>query len=89
MPNYMVPASGADLSAGLQPVALCFHPGDASATAQPVAICFHPGDETTTVDGHRPVSPCHHPDDDLADGLHLALTGLDERHLAAVAARQP
>jgi hypothetical protein len=72
-------------------VRLCFRPGDEEASdVRPVAICFHPGDETAVVgEGNRPVSPCHHPVDDLASDLHLALTGIDERQLAAVAARRP
>jgi hypothetical protein len=74
------------------PVAMCVRPADQPAAAAPVDMCFRPGD--------RPVSPCFHPSDhlppgddcfhpgdDVAADLHRALTGAEERDLAALAAR--
>jgi hypothetical protein len=69
----------------------CFHPGDDLAPMASVSPCFHPDDEGDVAlaePAERPVSPCHHPADDLASDLHLALTGMDQRELAAVAGRR-
>ena len=70
----------------------CFHPGDDMALAhweaQPVRVCFHPGDDVALAERQaQPVRICFHPDDDPAADLHRSLTGIDERHLAAVAGR--
>ncbi|GIF46339.1 hypothetical protein DFJ67_5004 [Asanoa ferruginea] len=65
-------------------VSPCFHPGEDAGVnlchhaAEPGngAGCFHPSDD---------VNCCYHPaDNDLAVDLHLALTGIDERHLATL-----
>jgi hypothetical protein len=48
----------------------CFDPGPSARN--PVDMCFHP------------VSPCYHPGDDLVTDLHRALSGADERDLAAL-----
>ena len=85
MPNLAVKASTAvSVSPCFRPednpdemrngdVNACFHPGDVNS-------CFHPDD--------RDVNACFHPDhDDLVAGLHLTLTGVEERHLAALAVR--
>jgi hypothetical protein len=73
-------------------VSPCFHPGDEDS-AEPVSpcfhpggVCFHPGDDAGPVLG---VNMCFHAGDDLADDLHLALTGIDERQLALLADRRP
>ena len=68
------------------PVAMCFHPADEPVAAAPVAICFHPAGGGADL-RDRPVNALLHPGDDLAAGLHLALTGADERDLAALAGR--
>jgi hypothetical protein len=63
---------------------MCFHPADEPTDAAPVALCFHPADEPMAA---APVAICFHPGDDLATDLHRALTGADERDLAALAGR--
>ncbi|TWJ21259.1 hypothetical protein JD76_01369 [Micromonospora endolithica] len=62
----------------------CFHPGDNEPVAQHRGpgggggtCCFHPGDE-----GGAPMARLA---DDLATDLHLALTSIDDRHLAVLA----
>ena len=79
MPNLAVkaPAAGSDVNA-------CFHPDDDQHEMRHrdgnVNACFRPDDGD--------VNSCFHPgDDDLAAGLHLALTGVEEHHLAALAVR--
>ena len=50
-----------------------------------VSPCFYPGDDTGEAKEHNAgVNLCHHPADDPAADLHLALTSLDERELAAL-----
>ncbi len=75
----------------------CFHAADTGS----VSPCFRPDDDqpaASATDPGRPVSPCFHPEeppvnscrragDDLASDLHLALTGVEEQHLAALAVR--
>jgi len=63
----------------------CFHPGaNANGCFHPeepdVNACFYPG-------AQPPVNSCRHASDDLATDLHLALTGIEERHLAALTGR--
>jgi hypothetical protein len=65
---------------------LCFHPGDGFPPDDD-RLCFHPGDPAAVAP--RPVNSGHHPADDLAAGLHLSLTGIDERHLAVLAGNRP
>ncbi|MET7467917.1 hypothetical protein ACFYON_09475 [Micromonospora sp. NPDC005686] len=74
--NRFVPGGGS----------LCFHPGDdvEEPMAQDLGIapgggtlCFHPGDEED--------APTLRLADDLAADLHLALTSIDDRHLAVLA----
>jgi hypothetical protein len=69
-----------------RPVSPCFHPGDvALRDGGNVNSCFHPGD-TSLRDGGN-VNSCRRAGDDLAAGLHLALTGAEQQHLAALAVR--
>ena len=54
----------------------CFHPDEPAELTNRdgnVNSCFHPGDGD--------VNSCFHPD------LHFTLTGLEEQHLAVLAAR--
>jgi hypothetical protein len=47
-------------------------------------------DEPVAIGVGQGVSPCHHPSepgDDLANGLHRALTELERQHLAALSSR--
>ena len=67
-----------DVNACLHPGANangCFHPEEPDVNA-----CFYPG-------AQPPVNSCRHATDDLATDLHLALTGIEERHLAALTGR--
>jgi hypothetical protein len=78
-------------------VSPCFHPGDGDGEPiahrpEPVSPCFHPDDHRVcfhpggdAAESGSSVSSCPHPADDLATDLHLSLTGLDERELAALA----
>ncbi|MEV4620568.1 hypothetical protein AB0J74_17900 [Asanoa sp. NPDC049573] len=66
----------------------CFHPADEQhLRGGSVSPCFHPGDANVNLCHHPSdnVNMCYHPvGDDLAADLHLSLTGIDERHLAAL-----
>jgi hypothetical protein len=79
----------ADHPQAVSPVAICFHPADEPTAAVPVDMCFHPADRDVDLRARpdQPVSPCYRPGDDLATDLHRALTGADERDLAALAGR--
>lgn len=52
----------------------CFHPDDGNVNS-----CFHPEEP--------PVNSCRRAGDDLVSDLHLALTGVEEQHLATLAVR--
>jgi hypothetical protein len=77
-------------------VSPCFRPDDdepaasAAAPGRPVSPCFRPDDggvNSCFHPGQPPVNSCRHAGDDLVSDLHLTLTGVEERHLAALAVR--
>ena len=72
-------------------VSPCFYPDDEAV--EPSHPCFYPDDEPVEL-SHRDgnVNACFHPDDGDVNAcfhpdLHLGLTGIEEQHLAALAAR--
>jgi hypothetical protein len=54
-----------------------------------VSPCFHPGDDAALAESRPRAADARHVADDLAVDLHLALNGIDEKQLGALARSQP